>query len=115
MIDAERLARLAERAADEVTDGMIVGLGSGSTAEAVIRALARRIASGLRITGVPTSARTERLARELQRAGWPRARARSLCTSSTLTGATADARWLATGQPPLYALPRDASRPERAT
>lgn len=65
MNDAERLARLAERAADEVTDGMIVGLGSGSTAEAVIRALARRIATGLRITGVPTSLRTERFAREL--------------------------------------------------
>jgi ribose 5-phosphate isomerase A len=65
MIDADRLARLAERAADEITDGMIVGLGSGSTAEAVIRALAQRIAGGLRITGVPTSARTERLAREL--------------------------------------------------
>jgi ribose 5-phosphate isomerase A len=63
--DATRLARLAETASGIVADGMLVGLGSGSTAEATIRALGARVAAGLRITGVPTSARTERLAREL--------------------------------------------------
>ncbi|HEY8447336.1 MAG TPA: ribose-5-phosphate isomerase RpiA [Thermomicrobiales bacterium] len=65
MDDAERLARLAERAAAEIEDGMVLGLGSGTTTEAVIRALGRRVAAGLRVTGVPTSGRTERLAREL--------------------------------------------------
>jgi ribose 5-phosphate isomerase A len=63
--DATRLARLAEAAAALVEDGMLLGLGSGSTAEATIRALGVRVAAGLRVSGVPTSARTERLAREL--------------------------------------------------
>jgi ribose 5-phosphate isomerase A len=64
--DAARLARLAEAAAGIVEDGMLLGLGSGSTAEATIRALGRRVAAGLRVTGVPTSTRTERLAHELE-------------------------------------------------
>jgi ribose 5-phosphate isomerase A len=59
------LARLAEAASALVEDGILLGLGSGSTAEATIRALGVRVAAGLRVTGVPTSARTERLAREL--------------------------------------------------
>lgn len=65
MDDATRMARLAEAAAGLVEDGMTLGLGSGSTAEATVRALGKRVAGGLRVTGVPTSARTERLAREL--------------------------------------------------
>ncbi|MEA2528999.1 MAG: ribose 5-phosphate isomerase [Thermomicrobiales bacterium] len=65
MDDATRLTRLAEATAALVEDGMLLGLGSGSTAEATVRALGSRVAAGLRITGVPTSARTERLAREL--------------------------------------------------
>jgi ribose 5-phosphate isomerase A len=44
---------------------MVVGLGSGSTAAFTIEALARRIAGGLRITGIPTSERTAALARQL--------------------------------------------------
>ncbi len=52
-------------AAEFVTDGMIVGLGTGSTAEYAIRRLAERVKEeGLRITAVPTSLRTELLARE---------------------------------------------------
>lgn len=65
MDDGSRLAALAWAAAARVTDGMTLGLGSGSTAEAVLRALGTRVADGLAISGVPTSARTERLAREL--------------------------------------------------
>lgn len=61
----ERLNRLASAAADLVTPGMVVGLGTGSTADAVIRELARRVAAGLVFTGVPTSGRTEALARDL--------------------------------------------------
>ena len=62
---AERLARVAVAAADLVAPGMVVGLGTGSTAEAVLRELGQRVASGLLFHGVPTSRRTEDLAREL--------------------------------------------------
>jgi len=55
----------AESAVAQVLDGMVVGLGTGSTAEFVLLALARRIREGLRITGVPTSERAAARAREL--------------------------------------------------
>jgi len=61
----ERLLRLAAAAADLVVSGMVVGLGTGSTADAVTRELGRRLAGGLIFTGVPTSDRTEALARDL--------------------------------------------------
>lgn len=44
---------------------MTLGLGTGSTAAAFVGELGRRVADGLRVTGVPTSLRTERLARDL--------------------------------------------------
>lgn len=59
---AERIARLAAVAADLVQPDMTVGLGTGSTADAIIRELGRRAAEGLPFTGVATSARTEELA-----------------------------------------------------
>jgi ribose 5-phosphate isomerase A len=62
---AERLRRLASVAADLVTPGMLVGLGTGSTADAVTRELGRRVAEGLVFTAVATSDRTEALARDL--------------------------------------------------
>ena len=52
----------AERAVAEVRDGMVVGLGSGSTARLAIEALARR---GLDIVGIPSSERSAALARQL--------------------------------------------------
>ena len=52
----------AARAVEEVEDGMILGLGSGSTAAFAIEALAARIAKGLRVVGIPTSAATATLA-----------------------------------------------------
>jgi ribose 5-phosphate isomerase A len=55
----------AESAVAQVSSGMIVGLGTGSTAEFALLALARRIREGLRITGVPTSEHTVARAREL--------------------------------------------------
>jgi len=57
-----RLARLGEAAAALVENGQIVGLGTGSTASAMIEALGQRVASGLRISGVATSSQTEALA-----------------------------------------------------
>lgn len=65
MDDVQRLRRIGERAASEVADGCVVGLGTGSTAEAMIHALGNRVASGLRITSVATSTRTAALANEL--------------------------------------------------
>jgi len=54
---AERAKRAAAaRALEEVRDGMVLGLGTGSTAGWFVELLA---ASGLRVTGVPTSRRTE--------------------------------------------------------
>ncbi|HEU5423240.1 MAG TPA: ribose-5-phosphate isomerase RpiA [Nitrolancea sp.] len=55
----------SERAAAVVEDGMVVGLGSGTTAELAVRALGERVRDGLRIQGVPTSERTAALARSL--------------------------------------------------
>jgi ribose 5-phosphate isomerase A len=66
MGDLDALKRMAaESAVAQVLSGMTVGLGTGSTAEFVLLALARRIREGLRITGVPTSERTAARAREL--------------------------------------------------
>lgn len=57
---------LAGRAAAKlVSDGDIVGLGTGSTAYFAIVALGERVASGLKITGIPTSVHTRDLAREV--------------------------------------------------
>ena len=51
-------AAAAEAAAAQLRDGMIVGLGTGTTASFAIDAIGRRVAQGLRIIGVPTSERT---------------------------------------------------------
>ncbi len=50
-------------AAGLVEPGMVVGLGSGSTATLFIRALAERVRAGLEVVGVPTSEASEHLAR----------------------------------------------------
>ncbi len=53
-------------AATFIEDGMVIGLGSGTTATQMIYALGRRIQEGLTITGaVPTSQATAELARKL--------------------------------------------------
>jgi ribose 5-phosphate isomerase A len=55
-----------ETAAKLVEDGMIIGVGSGSTAAHFIYALARRISAGLRIAGaVPSSEASAQLAGNL--------------------------------------------------
>jgi ribose 5-phosphate isomerase A len=53
----------ALRALDYVEDGMKLGLGSGTTAEAFLEVLAPRIAGGLKIVATATSLRTAELAR----------------------------------------------------
>lgn len=54
-----------EAIAVQVQDGMRVGLGTGRSAAAGIRALGARVAGGLRCEGVPTSEASDALAREL--------------------------------------------------
>lgn len=49
---------------DLVQQDMVVGIGTGSTAYWFIEALGRRVAAGLRCTGVPTSSESKRLAEE---------------------------------------------------
>jgi ribose 5-phosphate isomerase A len=57
----------SEAAAKIVEDGMIVGLGSGTTATFFLRALAKRIArDNLHLTGIASSYQTAALARELK-------------------------------------------------
>jgi ribose 5-phosphate isomerase A len=65
-LDLDRMKRAAAiRAVEEVEDGMVLGLGSGSTMTFALEALAGRVARGLRISGIPTSEATAALARRL--------------------------------------------------
>lgn len=61
--DAEKQAA-AEAAAALVQDGMVVGLGTGSTAYFAIETLIRRVRKGLKIRAIPTSERSAAQARE---------------------------------------------------
>ena len=54
--------RAAEAATEYVKNGMIVGLGSGSTSEFVVKKLGKMVRSGLSIRGIPTSCVTKNLA-----------------------------------------------------
>jgi ribose 5-phosphate isomerase A len=61
MTEADRDAlkrEAAEAAVELVQDGMVVGLGTGSTATFAVEALATRHRQGLRFLGLPTSERT---------------------------------------------------------
>jgi ribose 5-phosphate isomerase A len=55
----------AEAAVAQVQDGMVVGLGTGSTAAYALKALGRRVAHGLHLRAVPSSKWAEALAREV--------------------------------------------------
>src|SRR3954452_18875485 len=69
MSDTDRLDRLkhaaAQRAVEFVENGMVLGLGTGSTAACVVEALARRVAQGLAIVAIPSSEHTAEMARAL--------------------------------------------------
>ncbi len=52
----------AEAACDYIKDGMIVGLGTGTSAEFAVRKLGSLVREGLSIRGIPTSNRTKKLA-----------------------------------------------------
>ncbi len=52
----------ANKALELVQDGMLLGLGSGSTARYFIEGVARLVAEGMKVRGVPTSRETAELA-----------------------------------------------------
>ena len=55
----------ARKALDFIADGMVVGLGSGTTATIFIEELGKRVAEGLRIRAIGSSLASEHLARSL--------------------------------------------------
>jgi ribose 5-phosphate isomerase A len=65
-VQQNELKRMAgERAAEFIEDGMVIGMGTGSTVYFTIQAVGRRVAQGLRVRAVSTSEETSRLCREL--------------------------------------------------
>ncbi|HEY1153908.1 MAG TPA: ribose-5-phosphate isomerase RpiA [Pseudolabrys sp.] len=69
MTDADTYKRAAAaRALELVSDGMRLGLGTGSTARPFVELLGERVRAGLKVVGVPTSEATREIA---QRVGVP--------------------------------------------
>jgi ribose 5-phosphate isomerase A len=66
-MDAAESAKIlaAQRSLEFVQDGMVVGLGSGSTATQFIKLLGEKVKRGLKIRGIPSSKASEDLARSL--------------------------------------------------
>ena len=64
METVDRVARLATFVANQIPGGIVLGMGSGSTAEAIVRSLGQRLGSdqGFTVTGVSTSRNTANLA-----------------------------------------------------
>src|SRR6202167_3652906 len=62
--DTEKAAA-ARKSLEYVKDGMVVGLGSGSTATFAIEFLGEQVREGLKIRGIPTSRASGDLARSL--------------------------------------------------
>ena len=63
MVDLKETA--AREALGFVKDGMVVGLGSGSTASIFIRLLGERVKQGMKVVGIPTSRESEDLGRSV--------------------------------------------------
>jgi ribose 5-phosphate isomerase A len=55
-----------ERAAEFIKDGMVIGMGTGTTVRFTIEAVGRKVAAGLKVRAVSTSEETSRLCRELR-------------------------------------------------
>jgi ribose 5-phosphate isomerase A len=66
-MDSANYAKMlaAQKALEFISDGMIVGLGTGSTAKHFIELLGQRVKQGLKIRGIPTSSASDQLARSL--------------------------------------------------
>ncbi len=55
----------AQAALEFIKDGMVVGLGTGSTSAHLVKLLGERVRQGLRVKGVPTSEATRNLAEQV--------------------------------------------------
>src|SRR5689334_23445772 len=64
MTPEEQKQAAAQESLRFVRDGMVVGLGTGSTATLAVAMLGDRVRGGLKIQGIPTSARTAELAKK---------------------------------------------------
>lgn len=64
MSASEQKVHAAGAALNYISDGMTVGLGSGSTSEIFVRMLGERVRDGLNVIGVPTSEQTAKIATE---------------------------------------------------
>ena len=61
--NAKELA--AQRSLEFIQDGMVVGMGSGTTATHFIKLLGQRVKQGLKVRGIPSSRASEELAKSL--------------------------------------------------
>lgn len=63
--DLDQLKKAAAlKAIEFVHDGMVVGLGTGSTATHMVIALGEKVRAGMQLRGVPTSHETAALAKQ---------------------------------------------------
>lgn len=63
----EELKKIAaEKAVEYVKDGMVIGLGTGSTAYYAIKKIAELVNDGMEIIGIPTSEQTKRIANDFK-------------------------------------------------
>lgn len=65
MTEDEQKLAAATAAVDHIKDGMVVGLGTGSTAAKMVDLVGEKVANGLHIVAVPTSEATAKQARDL--------------------------------------------------
>lgn len=65
LLSRELKIQAAAAALELVTDGMRLGIGTGSTADEFVRLLAVKVERGLNVVGVPTSEKTHALCQEL--------------------------------------------------
>lgn len=64
-MNIERLKQIAaEKATEDIREGMIVGLGTGSTVYYALLKIGSMVRNGLNIIGIPTSSGTEKIASE---------------------------------------------------
>lgn len=64
-MNTEHLKKIAaEKATEEIKDGMVVGLGTGSTVYYALLKLGAMVRNGFDIIGIPTSKGTEKIATE---------------------------------------------------
>jgi ribose 5-phosphate isomerase A len=64
-VSDELKKQAALAAVEEIRDGMVVGLGTGSTANHFIRGLGEKVRSGMRVVAIPTSEESRRLAEDV--------------------------------------------------